>query len=114
VDPLAGPLLCEPSRKAELEARNGDDQLEYITDLVDRGARELRESHVLTLQEIAIREIYPCGGRYRNATKDVFIQNSKHRLPDVELEASIERGLNQADRGDLLTVEDVLARLKPI
>jgi hypothetical protein len=31
-----------------------------------------------------------------------------------ELEASIERGLNQADRYDLLTVEDVLARLKPI
>jgi hypothetical protein len=83
LDPLAGPLLCDPSRKAELETRNGDDQLDYVTDLVDRGARELRESHVLTLQEIAIREIYPCGGRYRDATKDVFIQNSKHKLPDV-------------------------------
>ncbi len=91
MDPLAGPLLCEPSRKAELEARNGDDQLEYITDLVDRGARELRESHVLTLQELAIREIYPCGGRYRNATKDVFIQNSKHRLPDVAFVPSLVR-----------------------
>jgi Fic family protein len=91
VDPLAGPLLCDPGRKAELEARNGDDQLEYITDLVERGARELRESHVLTLQEIAIREIYPCGGRYRNATKDVFIQNSKHRLPDVAFVPSLVR-----------------------
>ena len=91
MDPLAGPLLCDPGRKAELEARNGDDQLEYITDLVERGARELRESHVLTLQEIAIREIYPCGGRYRNATKDVFIQNSKHRLPEVAFVPSLVR-----------------------
>lgn len=91
MDPLAGPLLCDPSRKAELEARNGDDQLDYITDLVDRGARELRESHVLTLQEIAIREIYPCGGRYRDATKGVFIQNSKHKLPDVAFVPSLVR-----------------------
>jgi hypothetical protein len=30
------------------------------------------------------------------------------------VEASIERGLNQAERGDLLSIEDVLARLKPI
>ena len=91
MDRLAGPLLCDPGRKAELEARNGDDQLDYITDLVERGARELRESHVLTLQEIAIREIYPCGGRYRNATKDVFIQNSKHLLPDVAFVPSLVR-----------------------
>ena len=91
MDPLAGPLLCDPNRKADLEARNGDDQLEYITDLVDRGARELRESHVLTLQELAIREIYPCGGRYRNATKDVFIHNSQHQLPDVAFVPSLVR-----------------------
>ena len=39
----------------------------------------------------AIREIYPCGGRYRNATKDVFIQNSKHRLPDVAFVPSLVR-----------------------
>ena len=82
MDLRGGPLLCDPSRKAELEARNGDDQLDYITDLVERGARELRESHVLTLQEIAIREIYPCGGQYRDATKGVFIHNSKHQLPE--------------------------------
>jgi len=91
MDPPAGPLLCDPSRKAELEARNGDDQLDYITDLVDRGARELRESHVLTLQEIAIREIYPCGVRYRDATKGVFIHNSKHKLPDVAFVPSLVR-----------------------
>lgn len=76
-----GALLCEPERKAELEARNGVDQLDYITDLVDSGAKELRESHVLGLQAIAIRDVYPCGGKYRDATKDVFIQNSKHKVP---------------------------------
>ncbi len=91
MDPLAGPLLCDPTRKAELEARNGDDQLDYITELVDRGARDLRESHVLTLQEIAIREIYPCGGQYRDATKSVVIRNSKHRLPEVAFVPSLVR-----------------------
>lgn len=32
----------------------------------------------------------------------------------AELEASIDRGLSEADRGQLVTVEDVLARLKRI
>lgn len=91
MDPLAGPLLCDPARKAELEARNGDDQLDYITDLIDRGVRELRESHVLELQSIAVREIYPCGGRYRDTTKGVFIQNSKHQVPDAAFVPSLVR-----------------------
>jgi fido (protein-threonine AMPylation protein) len=91
VDALAGPLLCDPARKAELETRNGDDRLDYITDLVDSGARELRESHVLALQSMAVREIYPCGGRYRDVTKGVFIQNSKHQLPDAAFAPSLVR-----------------------
>jgi hypothetical protein len=32
----------------------------------------------------------------------------------AELEASIGRGLSEADRGQLITVEDVLARLKRV
>jgi Fic family protein len=87
----AGALLCEPERRAELEARNGVAQLDYITDLVESGARELRESHVLALQEIAVRDVYPCGGRYRDATKDVFIQNSKHAVPHCALAPSLVR-----------------------
>jgi Fic family protein len=91
VDALAGPLLCDPARKAQLETRNGDDQLDYITDLVDGGVRELRESHVLALQSMAVREIYPCGGRYRDVTKGVFIQNSKHQVPDAAFVPSLVR-----------------------
>ena len=37
MDSMAGPLLCDPAMKAELEARNGDDQLDFITELVERG-----------------------------------------------------------------------------
>jgi Fic family protein len=86
-----GPLLCDPANKAELELRNGDDQLDYITELVESGARELRESHVLHLQALAIRDVYPCGGKYRDATKDVFIQNSKHQVPHCALVPSLVR-----------------------
>jgi Fic family protein len=87
----AGALLCDPARKAELETRNGVDQLDYITELVESGARELRESHVLGLQAMAIRDVYPCGGKYRDATKDVFIQNSKHEVPHCALVPSLVR-----------------------
>jgi Fic family protein len=79
------PLLCDPSQKAELEARNGVDQLDYITALVDRGATALRESHVLELQSIAVRNIYPCAGSYRDARRKVFIQNSQHQVPHCSL-----------------------------
>ena len=87
----SGPLLCSPDEKAELEARNGVEQLDYITDLVESGAVQLRESHVLGLQAIAVRDVYPCAGRYRDATKDVFIQNSKHRVPHCALVPSLVR-----------------------
>jgi hypothetical protein len=44
-----GPLLCAPEAKAQLEARNGVEQLDYITELVEAGATELRESQVLAI-----------------------------------------------------------------
>lgn len=87
----AGALLCAPDQKAELEVRNGAEQLDYVTELVESGARELRESHVLGLHAIAVRDVYPCGGRYRDATKDVFIQNSKHQVPHCALVPSYVR-----------------------
>lgn len=81
----AGAPLCESSRKAALELRNGVEQLDYVTELVESGATELRESHVLGLHEIAVRDIYSCGGKYRDTTKEVFIQNSKHQVPECAL-----------------------------
>ena len=86
-----GALVCEPERKAELEARNGVEQIDYITELVESGIHALRESHVLQLQAIAVRDVYPCGGRYRDATKDVFIQNSRHVVPHCSLVPSLVR-----------------------
>lgn len=85
------PLLCDPAEEAELEARNGVDQLDYITQLVEGQARQLRESHVLQLQAIAVQGIYPCAGRYRDATKAVRIQNSRHEVPHCALVPSFVR-----------------------
>lgn len=82
-DPADGPLLCDPEEKAPLEARNGVEQLDFITSLVERGALELRETHVLELQRIAVHDIYPCAGKYRDARKTVVIQNSGHDLPEA-------------------------------
>jgi Fic family protein len=86
-----GALLCDPEQKAALEARNGVEQIDYITELVGSGIRSLRESHVLELQQIAVRDVYPCGGRYRDARKNVFIQNSRHVVPHCSLVPSLVR-----------------------
>ena len=78
----SGPLLCPPERKAELEARNAVQQLDYIAYLVNRQqVREIRESHIQGLHEIAIRDIYPCGGRYRDATIYLTIGGTTHKPP---------------------------------
>jgi Fic family protein len=76
-------LLCDPAQKEELENANAVDQIDYITYLVDElGVTELRESHVIELQRLAIDGIYPCAGRYRDSLKRVYIQNSAHTVPD--------------------------------
>jgi len=80
-DPTS-PLLCTPEQKAELEVRNGSSQLEYIDYLVcQQELTQVRESHVREFQRLAVEDIYPCGGSYRDATKKVVIQNSQHELP---------------------------------
>lgn len=86
-----GPLLCAPGDKAKLEARNGAEQLEYINHLVSSGSKDLRESHVCELQKIAIRDIYPCGGSYRDVRKRVEITNSAHKLPEAALVPGLVR-----------------------
>lgn len=79
---MSSPLLCAPEEKPQLEARNGVDQLGYIDYLVNKlQAVELRESHVQEFHAIAVNEIYPCGGKYRDARLDVVIRGSAHKLP---------------------------------
>ncbi len=78
-----GPLLCPPAEKAEREAANGVAQIDYLTHLVtELKVTELRESHVLELQRLAIDGIYPCGGTYRDARTSILISNSEHVPPE--------------------------------
>lgn len=82
----SNPLLCPPEEKAEREAANTVAQLDFLTELVkDRGARQLRESHILELQRIAVDGLYPCGGRYREAHFTLKISDSDHQPPEPAL-----------------------------
>ena len=75
-------LLCSPEDKPRLEARNGVDQLGYIDYLINTlRAAEVRESQILELHGIAVADVYPCGGQYRDARSNVVITGSAHELP---------------------------------
>jgi len=75
-------LICSPDEKPRLEARNGVDQLGYIDYLINiLRAEELRESHILEFHGIAVADVYPCGGKYRDARSNVVITGSAHELP---------------------------------
>jgi hypothetical protein len=75
-------LLCAPEQKAELEARNAVDQLDYIAELANvYQVQDVRESHIQQLHELAIKDIYPCGGRYRNAIMHVKIGCLRTPIP---------------------------------
>jgi Fic family protein len=80
-------LLCPPDEKAEREAANGVEQLDYLTDLVigDRAITQIRESHLLDLQKLAVATIYPCGGTYRDARTKITISDSEHQAPEAAL-----------------------------
>lgn len=77
------PLLCPPAEKAEREAANGVQQIDYLTHLVtELKITEVRESHILELQRMAVDGIYPCGGTYRDARTTIRISGSKHQPPE--------------------------------
>jgi Fic family protein len=64
------PLLCEVAEKERREAENAVKMLDFIAWQVERGARDVRESHVLELQRLAVEGIYHCGGKFRTARFD--------------------------------------------
>lgn len=98
---MSSPLLCASEDKPKLEARNGVEQLDYISYLInDLHIVELRESHVQEFHEIAIRNIYPCGAQYRTARHNVFISGSHHHVPQPALVPSLVR-----DMVDLLNAQ---------
>ena len=83
-DDVDANLLCDPAQKEELENANAVDQIDCISYLVNEmGVVDLRESHVVELQRLAVSGIYPCAGRYRDALKKVYIQNSEHKIADA-------------------------------
>lgn len=79
------PLQCPPGEKAEREAANGVKQLDYLTDLVigERAIKDIRETHILDLQKLAVAGIYPCGGDYRDARTKIIISDSEHEPPEA-------------------------------
>lgn len=84
-------MLCDPLERESLEARNGADQIDFISQVVESGATQLRESHVLELQRCAVRDIFPCGGKYREFRMKVYIANSKHALPEAAFVPALVR-----------------------
>ena len=82
--PTRDPLLCEPGEKAEREIGNTMRQLLYVEDLIAMGVLEIRESHVLEFQRIAVEGIFPCGGLYRTLTRTAELQGGgvTHVLPE--------------------------------
>jgi Fic family protein len=79
------PLLCPPTEKAEREAANGVDQIDYLTELVagEYSIADIRESHLLDLQKLAVKGIYPCAGQYRDARTTITISDSEHVPPEA-------------------------------
>lgn len=75
-------MLCPRSEKAQRETANGVQQLDYLTHLVtELKISDVRESHVLQLQQLAVEGIYPCGGSYRDARTTIRISDSEHVPP---------------------------------
>lgn len=88
------PLLCDPADKPKLEAANGVDQLDFITYLVtERQIVDLRESHVLDFHRLAVKGIYPCAGKYRDALRRVEIRGSMHKVPHEALVPQLVRDM---------------------
>jgi Fic family protein len=56
-------------------------------------AEELRESHILEFHGIAVADVYPCGGQYRDARANVVITGSEHELPPPSQVPSLIRDL---------------------
>ena len=87
-------LICSPEDKPRLEARNGVDQLGYIDYLINTlRVVELRESHILEFHGIAVADVYPCGGQYRDARASVVITGSAHALPPASQVPSLVNDL---------------------
>jgi Fic family protein len=91
--PSGDPLLCPAEEKADRETTNTLRQLQYLEQLVAMGVQDVRESHVLELQRIAVDGIFPCAGSYRNVTRSAELQGGAvtHVPPEPALVPNLVR-----------------------
>jgi hypothetical protein len=68
--------------------------------LIGRDVRELRESHVKQFHQLAIENIYSCGGQYRTTTRTARLETSPSKGP--------HRSKSSACRGERI-FEELLA-----
>jgi Fic family protein len=85
--PAVDPLLCPPEEKPEREAENTLRQLLFIEQLIERGVKDIRESHVIEFHRLAVEGIFSCGGRYRTVTRSVELKGGSvsHIPPEPAL-----------------------------
>jgi len=74
-------ILCDPSQKAILEARNALTQFDEVKRLGREQAHALNLAPDIlrSLQRLAITDIYPCVGEYRDGP--ISISNTLHEPP---------------------------------
>lgn len=105
---MAGPLLCDPAQKADLEARNGVEQIDHLSDLVIvQKITEVREGYVRAFHSLAVHDIYPCAGQYRTAGMNVQIQGSKHQIPEAALVPGLVMNMIDKLNGDRETASAI-------
>jgi fido (protein-threonine AMPylation protein) len=72
-------LSCAPEEKADLEIANQRLVVEYLADFVQKGRTRITEADVLEIHDRTIRGIYPCAGKFRDATTEVTITGTNHK-----------------------------------
>jgi hypothetical protein len=89
--PSSDPLLCSLAEKPRRETANTLRQLQYIEELIERGARTIRESHVRAFHKLAVDGIYPCAGEYRTITRSAELEGGEvtHVPPEPALVSSL-------------------------
>jgi fido (protein-threonine AMPylation protein) len=95
--PPSDPLLCPRSEKAARETANTLRQLLYVEELVAMGVSDVRESHVLGFQQLAVDGIYPCAGAYRTLTRTAELEGGEvtHVPPEpAAIQGHVRRALD--------------------
>jgi Fic family protein len=85
---LEAEIVSDPEEQARIEARNGVDQFDAVTEMIDHFSDperkfKLRPSHLLHLQRIALKGLSAYAGNFRPA--DIEIGGSRHKPPGAHV-----------------------------